>query len=100
MVFPYLLLCSYINESAQSIVNNGATVYAIRLSAIGLAITPDMGHDGWASDVALSNIHERSLITRRFHLYKNTKVSMGTPYECPTSKLGYLSFKLMFQSFI
>ena len=43
---------------------NGATVYAIvndRLSAFELAITPNMGHDGWASDVALSNIHERSL---------------------------------------
>ena len=49
-----------------------ATIYAIvndRLSALELVITPDMGHDGWASD----------LITRRFHLYKNTKVSMGTP---------------------
>ena len=37
MVFPYLLLCSYINE----IVND-------QLSALDLAITPDMGHDGWA----------------------------------------------------
>ena len=58
-------------HECYSIVNNGATVYAIvndRLSALELAITPDMGHDGWASDVALSNIHERSLITRRFHL--------------------------------
>ena len=61
---------------------DGATVYAIvtdRLSALELAITPDMGHDGWASDVVLGNIHERSLITRRFHLYKNTKVCMETP---------------------
>ena len=50
-----------------------------RLSALQLAITPDMGHDWWASDFALSNLHERSLITRRFHLYKNTKVSMEIP---------------------
>ena len=49
------------------------------LSALELAITPDMGHDGWASVVTLSNIHERSLFTSRFHLYKNTKVSMETP---------------------
>ena len=34
---------------------------------------------GSASDVALSNIHERSLITRCFHLYKNTKLSVETP---------------------
>ena len=69
VVFPY-------------IVNNSATVYAIvndRLSALELAITPHMGHDRWARDVALSNIRERSLITRRFYLYKNTKVSMETP---------------------
>ena len=60
---------------------NGATIYAIindRLSAFELAITRDMGHDGWANDVTLSNIHERSLFTLRFHLYKDTKVSMGT----------------------
>ena len=59
-----------------------ATVYAIvndRLIALELAITPDMGHDGWASDVALGNIHEHSLFTSRFHLYKNTRVSMETP---------------------
>ena len=57
--------------------NNGATVYKIvndRLAAFELAITPDVGHDGWASDVTLSNIHERSLFTSRFHLYKNIKV--------------------------
>ena len=50
-----------------------------RLSALELAITPIMGHDGWANDVTLSNSHERSLFTSRFHLYKNTKVSMETP---------------------
>ena len=44
-----------------------------------LAITPNMGHDGWASVVKLSNIHGRSIFTSRFHLYKNTKVSMETP---------------------
>ena len=61
---------------------NGATVYAIindRLSPLELAITPDMGHDVWAKDITLRNIHERSLFTSRFHLYKNTKVSMETP---------------------
>ena len=61
------------------IANNGATVYAIvndRLSALEVAITPDMGHDGWATDVTLSKIHDRSLFTSLFHLYKNTKVSM------------------------
>ena len=60
----------------------GATVYAIvndRLSALEIAITPDMGHDGWANDVTLSNIHHRSLFTSHFHLYKNTKVSTETP---------------------
>ena len=31
----------------------------------------DMGH-GWASDVALRNIHERCSLTSRFLLYKNT----------------------------
>ena len=53
---------SYAVIRAQSIVYNGATVYAIvndRLNTLELAITLDMGHDGWASDVALSNIHER-----------------------------------------
>ena len=72
-------------KHAQTIVNNGASVYAIvrdLLTALELAITPDMGHDGWASDVTLSNIHERSLFTSHFHLYKNTKVSMETPKEC------------------
>ena len=48
-------------------------------SALELAITADMGHDGWANVVTLSNIHERSSFTSRFHLYKNTKVSMETP---------------------
>ena len=35
--------------------------------------------NGWASDVALSNIHERSSLTPRFLLYKNTNVSIKTP---------------------
>ena len=48
-----------------------------QLSALELAITPDMGH-GWASDVAHSNIHERNLFTLLFNLYKNTKVSMDS----------------------
>ena len=47
------------------------------LSALELAITPDMGH-GWASDIAHSNIHERYLFTLLFNLYKNTKVSMDS----------------------
>ena len=50
-----------------------------QLSALELVITPDMGHDGWANDVKLRNIRERFLSTSRFHLYKNTKVSMETP---------------------
>ena len=61
---------------------NGATVYAIvndRLSALELAITRDMGDDGWAIDDPLGNIHERSLFNSRFHLNKNTTVSMETP---------------------
>ena len=39
-----------------------------------------MGH-GWASDVALSNTHERSSLTSRFLLYKNTKVSINNAFE-------------------
>ena len=65
----------------QLIVKWHYSLYAIvndQLSALELAITPDMGH-GWASDVALSNIHERSSLTSRFLLYKNTKVSIKTP---------------------
>ena len=57
------------------------SLYAIvidRLSALELAITPDKGH-GWASDVALSNIHERYSLTSRFLLYKNKTVSIKTP---------------------
>ena len=75
MVFPYLLLCSYIlvNEiDCSAIVND-------RLSALELALTPDMGHDGWANVVTLSNIHGCSLFTSHFHLYKNTNASMETP---------------------
>ena len=52
---------------AQSIVSNGATVYAIvgdRLSALELARTPDMGHNGWANDVTLSHIHDRAFLNR------------------------------------
>ena len=53
-----------------------------------------MGH-GWASDVALSNIHERYSLTSPFLLYKNKKASIITiiMHLSPTSKLGYLSFK-------
>ena len=58
---------------------NCSAIVNDRLGALELAITPDMGHDGWANVVTLSNIHERSLSTSRFHLYKNTKVSMETP---------------------
>ena len=69
-----------------------------QLSALELAITLNMGHDGWANDVTLSNIHERSLFTSRFHLYKNAnfKSKYGNTIRMhlsPTSKLGYLSFK-------
>ena len=69
-------------DRAQLIVNNCIDCSAIVsdcLSALEPAITQDMGHDGWANDVTLSNIHERSLFTLRFHLYENSKVSMETP---------------------
>ena len=59
----------------------GCSLYAIvndRLSALELAITPDMGH-GWTGDVALSNIHERYSLTSPFLVYKNKKVSIKTP---------------------
>ena len=69
MVFPYLLLCCI---DCSAIVND-------RLGALEPAITPDMGHDEWASVVTLSNTHERSVFTSRFHLHKNTKLSMETP---------------------
>ena len=55
---------------------NGATVYAIvndHLSALELAIAPNMGHDGWVNVVTLSNTHERSLFTSRFHIYIRTQ---------------------------
>ena len=57
------------------------TLYAIvndRLSVLELAKTLDMGHR-WASDVTLSNIHERYSLTSPFLLYKNKKVSIKTP---------------------
>ena len=38
----------------RAIVNN-------RLSALVLALTPNIGHYSWANDVTLSNIHKRSL---------------------------------------
>ena len=65
-----------------AIVHNCIVCSAIvndHLSALELAITPDMGHDGWASVVTLSYIYEHSFFTSRFHLYKNTKVSIETP---------------------
>ena len=43
-----------------------STIVNDRLSTLELAITPDMGHYGWANDVTLSNIHERSLFTIAF----------------------------------
>ena len=80
--------------STQSIVNNCIDRSAIvndQLSVLELAITPDMGHDGWANDVTLRNIHEHSFFTSLFHLYKyGNTIRM---HLRPTSKLGYLSFK-------
>ena len=67
---------------SNSFVSNSIDCSAIvddRLIVLELAITPDMGHDGWANDVTLSNIYGRSMFTLHFHLYKNTKVSMETP---------------------
>ena len=49
-----------------------------RLSALELAIAPDIGHGGWANDVTQSSNHELFLFTSSFHLYKNTKVNMET----------------------
>ena len=41
----------------------------------------------WTNVVTLSNIHESSLFTSRFQLYKSTKVSTETPLQnydtCP-----------------
>ena len=37
--------------------DNCSAIANDRLSALELAITPDMGHDGSANDVTLSNIH-------------------------------------------
>ena len=74
--------CHGVSILTQSIANNCIVCSAIvndRLCTFGLAITPDMGHDGWATDVTLSNIHERSLFTSRSHLYENIKVSTETP---------------------
>ena len=76
---PFIFL-PFVNNS--SIVNNCIDCNAIvndQLSALQLAITPDVGHDGWANVVTISYIHERSLFTSHFHLYKNTKVSMEIP---------------------
>ena len=53
-----------------------------------------MGH-GWASDVALSNIHERYLFTSLFHFIEEHTSKYGFTIRMhlsPTSKLGYLSF--------
>ena len=75
MVFPYLLLCSYINENA--IVNNCIDRNAIvndQLSALELDINPDMGHGGWPNVLTLINIHERSLFTSRFYSMRTTIV--------------------------
>ena len=70
-----LLNCLHREQSEKYCIDRSAIVND-RLSALQLAIAPDMGHDGWANDVTLSNIHERYLFTSRFHLYENTKVSM------------------------
>ena len=74
----------------SAIVNN-------QLSALELAITPNMGH-GWASDVALSNIHERYLFTSLFHFILEHTSKYGFTIRMhlsPTSKLGYLSLTLL-----
>ena len=66
------ILTTTYEHRTTSFMPYGATVYAIvndRLSALELAITPGVGHDGWANVVTLSNIHERSLFTSRFQLF-------------------------------
>ena len=50
---------------------------------------------GWASDVALSNIHERYLFRSLFHFILEHTSKYGFTIRMhlsPTSKLGYLSF--------
>ena len=82
---------------------NGATLDAIvndRLSALELAITPDMGHDGWANDVTLSNIlclhHLFIYIRTQKYVWKHHTNAFETYFKIrPTSKLGYLSFKVI-----
>ena len=54
-----------------------------------------MGH-GWASDVALSDIHERYLFTSPLHFIYEHSSKYGFTVRMhlsPNSELGYLSFK-------
>ena len=86
---PYACIWCY---SLYAIVND-------RLSALELAITPGVGHDGWANDVTLSNIHERSLFTSRFQLFQDHRSNHGNTIRMhlrPTPKLGYLSYKTQY----
>ena len=69
---PHLPYLSHTMALQFSIVND-------RLSVLEPYITQDMGHNGWAIDVTLSNIHEHYLFKSHFHLYKNTTEGMETP---------------------
>ena len=68
------MLVKMLADSERSI--DCSAIVNDRMSALEPAITRVMGHDGWANDVMLSNVHEHSLFTSRFHLYKNTKVTL------------------------
>ena len=56
LLYLYYIYYSYYCINCSNIVKDQS-------SAFELAITPDMGHDGWANVVTLSNIHECSLLT-------------------------------------
>ena len=71
-----------------------------RLSAFELARTPNMGHDGRANDVTLSNNHAimSVLCLHRVFIYIKTQKYRNTirMHLSPTSKLGYLSLSSWF----
>ena len=69
------------SESHVLLIVDCSAIVNDQLSALELGITRDMGHNGWANDVTLSNIHERSLFTSRFHLYKNIKEHHKNAFE-------------------
>ena len=65
LILTFVFLCKRKRDVNEEHIDCSAIVND-QLSALELAITPNMGH-GWASDVALSNIHERYLFRSLFH---------------------------------